>query len=37
MAKGLGLRAGAGIVKNLMKRDCDSWTGRLRGPKPHKA
>lgn len=31
MAKGLGFGAGVGIVKNLMKRDCDSWTGRLRG------
>lgn len=29
--KGLGLGAGSGVVKRRMKRDCDSWTGRLRG------
>lgn len=27
-AKGLGLGAGAGVVKHLMKRDCDSLTGQ---------
>ena len=36
MAKGLGLGAGAD-VKHLMKRDCDSWTGRLRGSKATQA
>ena len=33
MAKGLGLGAGADVVKHLMKTDCDSWTGRLRESK----
>lgn len=34
-AKGLGLGAGAGVVKHLMKRDCDSLTGQSQSVLSH--
>lgn len=33
-AKSLGLGAGAGVVKHLTKRDCDSQTGQAQGGGP---